>query len=140
MMRTQRTRCALMLGAMLCLPLFSHAAQTPPAEPTAAATGHDVDNTRMNKRDRNDATLTSGDQTNDKSDVKVAADVRRAIVKDKSLSTSAHNVKLIARAGVVTLRGPVKDAGEKAKVEQIAGGVAGVKQVENDLDVKTDNR
>lgn len=138
-MRTQRTRCALVLGAMLCLPLLSQAAQTPPAEPTAAATGQDVDNSRLNQRDRDNATLTAGDQANDKSDIKVAADVRRAIVKDKSLSTSAHNVKLIARAGVVTLRGPVKDAGEKAKVEQIAGGVAGVKQVKNDLDVKTDN-
>jgi len=138
-MRTQHTRCVLVLGAMLCLPLLSQAAQTPPAEPTAAATGQDVDNSRLNQRDRDGATLTASDQTNDKSDIKVAADVRRAIVKDKSLSTSAHNVKLIARAGVVTLRGPVQDAGEKAKVEQIAGGVAGVKQVENDLDVKSDN-
>jgi osmotically-inducible protein OsmY len=137
-MRTQRTRCALVLGAMLCLPLLSHAAQTPPAEPTATATGQDVDNSRMNQRDRSDANVTAGDQTNDKADIQVAADVRRAIVKDKSLSTSAHNVKLIARAGTVTLRGPVKSADEKAKVEQIAGTVAGVKQVQNDLDVKAD--
>jgi osmotically-inducible protein OsmY len=69
--------------------------------------------------------------------VKLAAAVRRAIVKDKSLSTSAHNVKLVAASGVVTLRGPVNTANEKARIESIARGVSGVTRVDNELDVKT---
>jgi len=63
--------------------------------------------------------------------------VRRAIVKDTSLSTSAHNVKLVAAQGSVTLRGPVKNADEKAKVEADVKAVSGVSSVDNQLDAKT---
>ena len=63
--------------------------------------------------------------------------MRRAIVKDTSLSTSAHNVKLVAAQGSVTLRGPVKNADEKAKVEADVKAVSGVSSVDNQLDAKT---
>ena len=92
--------------------------------------------TAINKRDRSSQTKTSFNQPNDKADIKVAAAVRRAIVKDKSLSMSAHNLKLIAAQGVVTLRGPVKNADEKSRVESIVKNVAGVSSVDNQLDVK----
>ena len=62
--------------------------------------------------------------------------MRRAIVKDTSLSTSAHNVKLVAAQGSVTLRGPVKNADEKAKVEADVKAVSGVSSVDNELDAK----
>lgn len=94
-----------------------------------------TDNTRVNQRDRSHEALTPTDQPNDKADIRVAADVRSAIVKDKSLSTKAHNVKIIARGGVVALRGPVASADEKAKVEKIVSSVAGVTRVDNQLDV-----
>ena len=112
-----------------------HAQNTDAQQP---AVSHDADNTRINQRDRND-TLTPVDQPNDKADIRTAAAVRKAIEHDKSLSTKAHNVKLVARNGVVTLRGPVADAQEKARLEQIATHVSGVSHVENDLDVKTDS-
>ena len=63
--------------------------------------------------------------------------MRRVIVKDTSLSTSAHNVKLVAAQGSVTLRGPVKNADEKAKVEADVKAVSGVSSVDNQLDAKT---
>jgi hyperosmotically inducible protein len=77
------------------------------------------------------------DQPNDKTDIKLAAKVRRAIVNDKTLSTSAHNVKLIAANGVVSLRGPVASADEKAKIESDVSAITGVSRVDNQLDVKT---
>lgn len=95
-----------------------------------------ADNTGVNKRDRSSHTTKPTDQPNDKADIKLAAAVRRAIVKDKSLSMSAHNVKLVAARGSVTLRGPVRDAAEKAKVEADAKSVPGVSAVDNQLDIK----
>lgn len=107
------------------------------ASSSAAATSAPADNSGMNARDRSSQTTTPFDQPNDKADIKLAAAVRRAIVKDKSLSMSAHNVKLVAAGGVVTLRGPVDSAAEKARVEAVVQGVAGVSRVDNQLDVKT---
>jgi hyperosmotically inducible protein len=121
-----------------CALLFVFAAplaaqQTSPSAPVSAAS---ADNTSMNQRDRSSETTKPTDQPNDQTDIKVAAAVRRAILNDKSLSTKAHNVKLVAANGVVTLRGPVANADEKTKVEGIAAAVAGVTHVDNQLDVK----
>ncbi|GAB2564330.1 hypothetical protein GCM10027066_04510 [Dyella jejuensis] len=95
-----------------------------------------MDNTQVNQRDRSGQTTTPTSQPNDKADIKLAAAVRRAIVKNKSLSMSAHNVKIVASQGTVTLRGPVKNGDEKSQVESIVKGVAGVTSVDNELDVK----
>ncbi len=42
------------------------------------------------------------------SDREIARNIRASIRKDKSLSTYAHNVKIISQAGKVTLKGPVR--------------------------------
>lgn len=102
----------------------------------AGATTKAADNTKMNERDRSSDTLTPMDQPNDKADIKLAAAVRSAIVGDKSLSSMAHNVKLIAADGTVTLRGPVKSDAEKVRVEEVVKGVPGVSKIANDLDIK----
>lgn len=94
-----------------------------------------VDDTAINKRDRHAESLTPMDQPNNAEDVRVAAAVRKALVADGSLSTSAQNVKLVAAKGTVTLRGPVKTEAEKSRVEAIAKGVAGVTSVQNQLDI-----
>jgi osmotically-inducible protein OsmY len=99
------------------------------------AVGAAADNTKVNKRDQDYDTATPTDQPNNKADIAFAADVRSAIVKDKSLSTKAHNVKLVASAGTVVLRGPVASAEEKTKVEKIVSAVAGVKRVDNQLNI-----
>jgi osmotically-inducible protein OsmY len=68
---------------------------------------------------------TADNQKNNKTDIKTTADIRRSIVRDKSLSTNAHNVKIIARNGAVTLRGRVNSEDERksvvAKAEEVAG-------------------
>ena len=109
-------------------------AQDNSATPVAS---NSADNTKINERDKSPDTIKPTDQPNNSVDIKLAAAVRQAIVNDKALSTTAHNVKLIASNGVVTLRGPVNSQGEKEKVGQCAAGVTGVSKVDNELDVKT---
>lgn len=62
--------------------------------------------------------------------------IRRDLVKDKSLSTYAHNVKVVAIGGKVTLRGPVKSDDEKKAIEEHATKHAGAGNVTNELTVK----
>jgi osmotically-inducible protein OsmY len=60
-------------------------------------------------------------------------------VKDKSLSTYAHTVKIITQGGQVTLKGPVRSDDEKRTVEAKAAEVAGENKVTDQLDVKPSN-
>jgi hyperosmotically inducible periplasmic protein len=103
----------------------------------AAAGQHDADNTEKNVRDRDDKTLTPPDQGGSASDRELTAAIRRAIVADDSLSTNAHNVKIVTVDSVVTLRGPVKSSAEKAAVASKAEKAKGVKRVDNQLEVET---
>lgn len=96
----------------------------------------DADNTGRNAQDRDDQTLTPGDQGGSAADREVTANVRKAIVADDALSMNAHNVKVITQNGVVTLRGPVKNAAEKTSVAAKAQKVAGVKRVDNQLEIE----
>jgi len=96
----------------------------------------DADNTGRNVQDRDDQTLTPGDQGGSAADREVTANVRKAIVADDALSMNAHNVKVITLNGVVTLRGPVKNAAEKSSVAAKAQKVAGVKRVDNQLEIE----
>jgi hyperosmotically inducible periplasmic protein len=102
---------------------------------TARAENYPADNSGTNVRDRHGTTLTAGDQSASASDVAITKKVRQALVADKSLSTNAHNVKVITRDGVVTLRGPVKTPQEKAKIAATAQQVAGVAHVDDQLEV-----
>ncbi|WP_225318417.1 BON domain-containing protein [Cellvibrio sp. KY-YJ-3] len=96
-----------------------------------------ADNTDLNARDKSGATLTPQNQSNAEPDIEVLAAVRSAIVEDDDLSTAAHNVKIMVEEGVVTLRGPVKNANEKKRVEVLARNVAGVVSIDNRLDIDT---
>jgi hyperosmotically inducible protein len=84
-----------------------------------------ADNTGTNKRDRDGRAVTADQQKNSKSDVELAAEIRRAVVGDKSLSTNAHNIKIIVQDGQVTLKGPVASKAEKVTVEKKAADVLG---------------
>ena len=94
-----------------------------------------TENTERNVRDKSGATLTPEDQKESAVDRKITANIRRAVVGDESLSLNAHNVKIITRNGVVTLRGPVESQAEKAKIGKLARKAAGVKRVNNQLEV-----
>jgi osmotically-inducible protein OsmY len=104
---------------------------------TKGATTKNADNTDLNARDKSGDTLTPQKQSNSGSDIDVLAAVRSAIVDDDNLSTAAHNVKIMVVKGVVTLRGPVKNANEKARVEELTRKVAGVVSIDNRLDIDT---
>jgi len=97
------------------------------------------DNTATNERDRSGETKTSGDQSNSSADLKTTQAIRQALMKDGELSTTAKNIKVITANGHVTLRGPVKTAQEKAKVDQLAKSAAGGAEIDNQLDVKRSN-
>jgi hyperosmotically inducible protein len=119
--------------------------KTPTADKTAAADKtdktnasdkHSADNTARNKRDQDDQTLTPIDQSNAPSDLQLTAAVRRAIVGAEGLSFTAKNVKIISADGRVTLRGPVKSAAEKSRVEQVARQAAGAAPVASQLEIE----
>jgi hyperosmotically inducible protein len=97
------------------------------------------DNTAVNERDRSGETQTSGDQSNSSADLKITQTIRQALMKDSELSTTAKNVKIITNNGHVTLRGPVKTAQEKAKIDQLAKSAAGGAKIDDQLEVKGSN-
>ena len=97
------------------------------------------DNTATNERDRSGETKTSGDQSNSSTDLKVTQAIRRALMKDRELSTMAKNIKVVTANGQVTLRGPVKTVQEKTKVDQIARSAAGGARIDDQLEVKGSN-
>ena len=101
----------------------------------AVAENYPADNTGKNARDAGDETLTPMDQSETEADVNITREIRKAIVADDALSTNAHNVKIITAKGVVTLRGPVESAAEKATIAAKAQQVAGVNRVDNQLEI-----
>jgi hyperosmotically inducible protein len=76
-------------------------------------------------QDQDKAAPTADDQKNNKSDVETTAKIRKSIMEDKSLSSAAHNVKIVTQNGQVTLRGKVKTDADKeavlAKAREVAG-------------------
>ena len=93
------------------------------------------DNSRTNQQDRAGVQPSADQQRTSPADQNLTRQIRRAIVTDKSLSTYAHNVKIISQDGQVTLRGPVRSDEEKRVVEAKATEIAGAGKVINDLQV-----
>jgi len=100
------------------------------------AANSELENTERNVRDKDNATLTPEDQKETKKDIKITAKIRQALVRDKSLSVDAQNVKIITRNGVVTLRGPVANEAESKTLQKIAKKMRGVVLVDNQLENK----
>jgi hyperosmotically inducible protein len=99
----------------------------------ADASEHDTDSTGRNARDREGATITPFDQSNNESDTRITQEIRKSITDD-DLSVNADNVKIVTDGGIVTLRGPVDSDEEKAVIEQKAKAVDGVAQVNSHLE------
>lgn len=97
----------------------------------------DADNTKKNARDRDGALPTPMDQGNSASDIEMTQKIRQAVVADDTLSSNAKNIKIITKDGAVTLRGPVKDEAEKARVVDMAKRVAGTAPVDVLLEIET---
>jgi osmotically-inducible protein OsmY len=69
-------------------------------------------------------------------DTRITADVRQAVLSDTAMSASARNCQIITNNGKVTLRGQVDSEMEKNDIEAKARAVAGVTDVDNQLEVK----
>jgi osmotically-inducible protein OsmY len=90
------------------------------------------DNTKQNK----DQTSPTADQQKmNPADRAITQKIRKAVHDDTGLSTYAHNIKIIAQDGKVTLRGPVRSEDEKNDLQAKAVAVAGKENVTNQLEV-----
>jgi hyperosmotically inducible protein len=121
----------LLIGSLLSGGTLLMAQQ--PADQGASAP---ADNTKVNQRDQNPNEPTADQQKDNRSDRDITQQIRQAIMKDKSLSTYAHNVKIITQGGQVTLKGPVRSDDEKKSVEAKATEIAGENKVTSELEVK----
>jgi hyperosmotically inducible protein len=63
--------------------------------------------------------------------------IRKAIVADKGLSLYAHNVKIIAAEGGVTLKGVVRSDEEKKKIVSDVASVVAAEKVVDELTVRS---
>jgi hyperosmotically inducible periplasmic protein len=115
---------AAVLAGMLCLPA------------SAAMAPQQPDNTAVNKHDKN--APTADQAKSNMSDRDMMKNIRHDVVKDKSLSTYGHNVKIIAEHGKITLKGPVHSEDEKKAIEEHARKYAGDSNVDNQISVKAD--
>ena len=141
------------LGASVaCFLAFTVTAQDtnqPPAVPDTPNSGsvtndvnprtdkkQDANNSGRNVRDRNNQTLTPGDQSNNPADRETTRQIRKAIIAAKDMSLSGRNVKIVTTSGKVTLRGPVASDQEKQTISDLAAKVVGAQNVDNQLEVK----
>jgi hyperosmotically inducible periplasmic protein len=106
-------------------------------EPVGQQSSPAVDNTKVNERDRSKNEPTADQQKDNRSDQDITQQIRQSIMKDKSLSTYAHNVKIITQNGQVTLKGPVRSEDEKRTIETKATEVAGENKVTSELNIKS---
>lgn len=134
-MNLKKTICKSLLPGLLlgaCTLLLAQ-------EPTGQSSSVPGDNTKVNQRDKSASEPTADQQKNNRSDTDITKQIRSSITKDKSLSTYAHNIKIITQDGQVTLKGPVRSDDEKKALEAKAAEVAGADKITNQLDVQPKN-
>ena len=106
------------------------------AAPKATAFAYQqADNTKMNKGNADKDATTADQQKMNPNDRAITQKIRAEIMKDKSLSTYAHNVKVITQEGKVTLKGPVRTQEEKTAIEAKATTIAGDGNVTSQIEV-----
>ena len=113
----------LLSGACSLIALPAIAQQTPP------------DNTKVNQADRAKGAVTADQQKENATDRDLAKRIRQSVVADKSLSTYAHNVKIVAQGGQVTIKGPVRSEAEKKTVEAKAAEIVGASHVTSEISI-----
>jgi osmotically-inducible protein OsmY len=125
-MRLKRIATTVALGFLVSqAPGVVFAQDQPPA----------TDNTKTNQRDRSKTQPTADQAKNKTTDLQMMQQIRKSIMEDKTLSTYAHNVKIVAQDGKVTLKGPVRTDEEKTTVVKLATDVAGSGNVTDEITV-----
>ena len=94
------------------------------------------DNSKVNQRDQSTNELTAQDQGSSKGDLELTRKIRQEMVKQRTLSSDAKNIKVISIDGVVTLKGPVPSASEKKRIEKIAMRIAGHSKVISQIEIE----
>lgn len=122
----------LVTAILMFTPLISEAADNSLGTSTTQYSAQD--NTKINKRDRNENTLTPLDQSNSQSDLDITKQIRKSLM-DYPFSTDAKNIKIITINGDVTLRGPVKNTTELAQIVELTKSVPGIKTLNNELQI-----
>jgi hyperosmotically inducible protein len=120
----------LLAGAMAVLGTALTAGPLPRQD-----SGQQPDNAKTNRGDRDKSSATADQQKMNPTDRELARKVRASVMSDKQLSTYAHNVKIVAQDGKVTLKGPVRSEEEKNAIEEKATEVAGAGNVIDQLEV-----
>jgi hyperosmotically inducible protein len=95
------------------------------------------DNTKVNQQDRAQGAVTADQQKENATDRELTRQIRKSVIADKSLSTYAHNVKIVAQNGTVTVKGPVRSDDERKAILAKAEAVAGNGNVTDQLSVKS---
>jgi hyperosmotically inducible protein len=124
---SKATASVVLLGTiwMTQLPADQSDAQTKP------------DNSAVNKRDKASGAVTADQQKMNAADRDLTAKIRKAVIADRSLSTYAHNVKIISQDGTVTLKGPVRSDDEvKSLVAKATDATGSADKVINQLSVQ----
>lgn len=127
-------KCLSLLGAMFFLSASLVAGTVQQDQQPAP------DNSKTNQGDGSKGAVTAEQQKMNPTDRNITKQIRSAIYKDKSLSTYAHNIKVITQDGKVTLKGPVPSEDEKAGIEAKAAAVVGAENVTNQLEVAPANQ
>lgn len=126
------TRSPVLFALTAALSLSVAQAVPPPQDNAPKA-----DNTKVNQRDKNPGEVTADNQKMNAADRDLTARIRRAVIADKSLSTYAHNMKIISQNGTVTLKGPVRSDDEvKSLVAKATDAAGSADKVVNQLAVK----
>jgi len=123
-----RTVLAAAIALVLSSPIYA-------ADLAAVNENKPADNSTHNARDAAGDKVTPLDQSHAESDVELTRSIRKMLVDDDTLGTNAQNVKVITVDGMVTLRGPVANAAEQARIVAIANEAAGPDRVLNELQV-----
>jgi hypothetical protein len=123
---------SVLLGASL---LIGPALMAQPVQQPSDPQQPPPDNTKTNQRDKDQSAPTADQQKMNPADREITKKIRMAIHDDKSLSTYAHNIKIITQDGKVTLKGPVRSEDEKSDIGAKAAAVAGDGNVTNQIDV-----
>jgi hyperosmotically inducible periplasmic protein len=130
-------KCNSLTAVTLGLGIVAFSLTVVPAHARQSDSQAQPDNTANNKGDNKKGAMTGDNQKETAADRDLAKKIRKSIASDSSLSTYAHNVKVIVRDGMVTLKGPVKSDDEKNAVGAKANDIAGADKVKNELTVKS---
>lgn len=126
----------ILAAVSLMFATFIAQAQDQSTTDTSTATERSApDNTKVNKRDVNEQTLTPLDQSNSEADINITQSIRKSIIRE-NFSSDAKNIKIITQNGDVTLRGPVDSTAESVRIAELAKATRGLKNLNNQLEVK----